>query len=101
MEDKFEYMYIVFCSCLNFQIKNFDQKKKQKQNIPYGLFLQLKRTAAKKSDFEVKTCEMHKRFIERGYKKRTLRNAYNKAKEQNVLISLAPLLLTKPWKAMK
>lgn len=51
-----------------------------KDNIPYGQFQRLKRICDETDSFEVKANEMENRFIQRGYKKKTIQCAKHRAK---------------------
>lgn len=51
-----------------------------KNNIPFGQFQRLKRICDTEEEFERNAQDMHQRFKTRGYQKRTILRAYNKAK---------------------
>lgn len=50
-------------------------------NIPYGQFLRLKRICSKESDYDIQANEMQQRFVQRGYDRKTINKAFERAKE--------------------
>lgn len=52
-----------------------------KKNIPFAQFQSLKRIWDEEADFEAKAKEMQTRFLNRGYKCRTMNEACSKAKK--------------------
>ncbi|XP_078527507.1 uncharacterized protein LOC144799808 [Lissotriton helveticus] len=55
----------------------------QKNNIPFGQFLRLKRNCTTMRDYEKHADVLKKKFLERGYPRRLIRQAYKKAKYFN------------------
>ena len=49
-------------------------------NIPFGQFQRLRRICDSDNDFELQATDMHQRFSQRGYRRKNLNQAYNKAK---------------------
>lgn len=48
--------------------------------VPTGQFLRMRRICSQEVDFETQAKYLQERFTERGYSKRTIRKAYNRAK---------------------
>ncbi|CAJ0920503.1 unnamed protein product [Ranitomeya imitator] len=53
------------------------------QSVPVGQFLRLRRICSSDTDFERQAEDLKKRFLERGYSRRVLKRAYNRARHSH------------------
>lgn len=51
--------------------------------VPIGQFLRMRRICSQEADFENRAKDLQERFTERGYSKRIVRKAYNRAKNSS------------------
>ncbi|XP_078523015.1 uncharacterized protein LOC144792032 [Lissotriton helveticus] len=62
---------------------NSNHPASQKNNIPFGQFLRLRRNCTSMPDYDRHATILKEKFIERGYPKRMVRHAYKRAKYFN------------------
>ncbi|XP_069604306.1 uncharacterized protein [Ranitomeya imitator] len=61
-------------------LRTLEELAVEHQGPSLGQFLRIKRICSDTSDFEIRAEEMKARFLERGYSKRSIKRAYNRAR---------------------